>query len=298
MTGKDLFREVGNISEKYITEAEETKKSIIHNVAFRRGIGTAACLVLCVGIFAITRTGGKRADTTAADSTPHYDSVANEPESMADGTNNVQMNTAEQEAIEDAGNSSDWEDFLDSIRDNEKSESAVEAEDYATSNTPEEVVGEEPAISVPEIIGFDKESVIERLQLYPNTYDELLQTDAFVVMHSKVKGGLSMWESFLEDSQNNISSSVDLLEFTVEGDAIITAVVYDGETYHVVMDCTRDAWGKTGIVEYEYKYLYTDTQDGWTTVILSDLKLEGEDVRKAIMEDGMDVHHLVEYMEE
>ena len=28
MTGKDLFREVGNISEKYITEAEETKKSM------------------------------------------------------------------------------------------------------------------------------------------------------------------------------------------------------------------------------------------------------------------------------
>ena len=91
---------------------------------------------------------------------------------------------------------------------------------------------------------------------------------------------------------------MDLIEFTVEGDAIITAIVYDGETYHMVMDYTRDAWGKTGIVEYEYKYLYTDTKDGRSVVVLSDLKLEGEEIRKAIRENDADLHCVVEFIEE
>ena len=297
MTGKELFREVGNISEKYITEAEETKKSIIHNVAFRRGMGTAACLVLCVGIFAITRTGGKKADTTAADSAPHYDSAASEPESMTDGTNNVHMNTAEQEVVDDLGISSDWEDFWNSIGDSEKSESAAEAETYNPSNTPEEVVGEEPAMSDREEMVYDYHSHVNRLQSYSNTFEELMDADAFVVVHGQVNSGLDVWENFLEDSQSGIPACMDLIEFTVEGDAIITAIVYDGETYHMVMDCTRDAWGKTGIVEYEYKYLYTDTKDGRSVVVLSDLKLEGEEIRDAIMSDGLDIHYLVEYAE-
>lgn len=298
MTGKDLFREVGNISEKYITEAEETKKSIIHNVAFRRGIGTAACLVLCVGIFAITRSGNKSADAPAADSTPHYNYASDESAGMTDGRNDVQMNVAEQEVAADTGISSDWEDFWNSIRDSEKSESAAEAESYAPGNTPEEVVGEEPTISNREELVYDYQSHVNRLQSYSNEYEELLSSKAFVVVHGKVKSGLNAWENFLEDSQNGIPTSMDLIEFTVEGDAIITAIVYDGETYHMVMDCTRDAWGKTGIVEYEYKYLYTDTQDGRTDVVLSDLRLEGEEIRKAIMSDNLDVHYLLEYMEE
>lgn len=51
MTGKDLFQQVGNINEKYVLEAEETKRSLIHNVAFRRSLTTAACLAICVGLF-------------------------------------------------------------------------------------------------------------------------------------------------------------------------------------------------------------------------------------------------------
>ncbi len=297
MTGKDLFREVGNISEKYITEAEETKKSFIHNVAFRRGIGTAACLVLCVGIFVITRVGNKSSDATASDNAPHYDHASNGPASVSDGMQHVEMNVAEQE-VADSGNSSAWKDFWNSIGDSEKSEASAEMENYTPSIAPEDIVGEEPEIAPPGIIEFDEELIIERLQLYPNDYEELLQTDAFVVVHGEVKSGMNIWQSFLEDSQSGIPACVDLVEFTEEGDAIISAIVYDEEIYHVVMDCTRDAWGNTGIVEYEYHYLYTDTQDGRTVVVLSDLKLEGEDIRKAIMSDGMEIYYLLEYMEE
>lgn len=291
MTGKDLFREVGNISEKYITEAEETKKSIIHNVAFRRGLGTAACLVLCVGIFAITRMVDLGSKEAASDSAPHYNQAS-------DGTNHVHMSTAEQEVVGDSANSSIWEESIDSIKEQDRAESSVEVESYAPSNTPEEVVGEEPEMSDSAMIKFDEDLVIERLQAYSNDYEELLQAEAFVVAHGKVKNGLNAWEGFLEKVQSGKSARVDLIEFTVEGDAIITAIVYDGELYHVVMDCTRDAWGKTGIVKYEYKYLYMDTQEERTEVVLSDLELKDEEIRDAIMSDGLDIHYLVQYMNE
>lgn len=295
MTGKDLFREVGNISEKYITEAEETKKSIIHNATFRRSLGTAACLVLCVGIFAITRSGEKASEATS-DSTPQYIASDNQMHPM-DGTNNVQMNTAEQDVGSSAGNSS-WEEFWDSVKENEQTESSVEKEDYTSSNAPEEVVGEEPSLSDREWGDCVEDLIIERLQSYSNNYEELLQTDAFVVAHGTVKSGMAQWETFVNSVEEGVPAYVDVVQFTDEGDAIITGLYFAGEYFCIMEDHTRDAWGKTGIVKYEYQYLYTDTRDGRTVVILSDLQLEGEDIQDAIMSYSEEIHFVVEYMEE
>ena len=285
MTGKDLFREVGNINEKYITEAEETKKSIIHNVAFRRGLGTVACLILCVGIFAITRLSEKITDTTASNTTQ------NNVVASWDGASDTDSEK------------SDRNDFVNSLGEGKKEESA--ADSSPQYSVPENVISEkaeqedmmsaEPEMS--DII-YSYKTVVNRLQAYPDVYEELLETGAFVVVHGKVTSGQSAWEKFLADVQDEIPSEVDLVEFTEEGDAIITGIVYDGEIYHVVMDCTRDAWGETEIVEYEYKYLYTDTWNGCTDVILSDVELEDEEIREAIMTEGLDIHALVQYIEE
>lgn len=285
MTGKDLFREVGNISEKYITEAEETKKTIIHNVAFRRGLGTVACLILCVGIFAITRLSEKITDTTASNTTQ------NNVVASWDGASDTDSEK------------SDRNDFVNSLGEGKKEESA--ADSSPQYSVPENVISEkaeqedmmsaEPEIS--DII-YSYKTVVNRLQAYPDVYEELLETGAFVVVHGKVTSGQSAWEKFLTDVQDEIPSEVDLVEFTEEGDAIITGIVYDGEIYHVVMDCTRDAWGETEIVEYEYKYLYTNTWNGCTDVILSDVELEDEEIREAIMTEGLDIHALVQYIEE
>lgn len=281
MTGKDLFREVGNINEKYITEAEETKKSIIHNVAFRRGLGTAACLVLCVGIFAITRVVEKGASTSATDT------IQNNVAVSWDG------------ASEKESSNSEWKDFVNSLGEGKKEESAAEAVDSSPQySEQEDMMSAEPEMSEQGGIRYSYKNVVKNLQSYSNVYEELLETKAFIVVHGRVKSGNDVWQQFLKQSQDGKSSSVDLIEFTDEGDAIITSIVYDEEVYHVVMDCTRDVWGKTEIVEYEYKYLYTDTRDGHTDVILSDLKLEGEEIREAIMTDSLDVHYLVQYIEE
>lgn len=297
MTGKDLFREVGNISEKYITEAEETKRSIIHNVAFRRGLGTAACLVLCVGIFAVTRMGEKSASTQSAENSPQCDAVASAPEEVQDyeGSMNEMATQNGNSQYEEEGS---LEDLWNSLAGSDRAESSTNAEDSPQFNYPEEMVGEEPAMSDEGFEVYDYDEVVRWLELYPNDYEELLHTDAFVVAHGSIEAGWDNWQRFLSDAQAGEYSYISLVEFTEEGDAIITAVVYDGEIYHIVMDCTRDAWGTTGIVEYEYKYLYTDTYDGWTEVVLSDLELEGEEIREAILSDGTDIHSLVNYVME
>ncbi|MBR4084437.1 MAG: DUF4362 domain-containing protein [Lachnospiraceae bacterium] len=291
MTGKDLFHEIGNINEKYITEAEETKKSIIHNVAFRRGLGTVACLVLCIGIFAITRIGEKSASAPAAD-TAHNSATYMESE----GVQNV---GAESGVKESTPYDSDVNDFLNDLTGNKKEEFMTEAADSCPQHSvQEDMMAAEPDISEQEDIAYNNRELVSKLQSYSNVYEELLETEAFVVVHGKAVRGRNVWQKFLEDAQAEIPSEVDLVEFTEEGDAIITGLVYDGEIYHVVMDCTRDAWGKTEILEYEYKYLYTDTQDGCTEVVLSDLELEGEEIREAILTDSLDVHYLVQYKEE
>lgn len=293
MTGKDLFREVGNINEKYITEAEETKKSIIHNVAFRRGLGTAACLVLCVGIFAITRNAEDFLFSTITNNSMNAISASN------DSSAKDEMEMAEQSTANNSPEHSDWKDFVNSLGEGKKEESAAEAVDSSPQySEQEDMMSAEPEMSEQGGIRYSYKNVVKNLQSYSNVYEELLETKAFIVVHGRVKSGNDVWQQFLKQSQDGKSSSVDLIEFTDEGDAIITSIVYDEEVYHVVMDCTRDVWGKTEIVEYEYKYLYTDTRDGYTDVILSDLKLEGEEIREAIMTDSLDVHYLVQYIEE
>lgn len=289
MTGNDLFREIGNISDKYVTEAEETKRSIFQNVVFRRSLATAACLMICVGLYFSTRTGRKEATAdSSAGSSPQYDSAMKE--------NSV---VANQEAA-DGTNGFDFEDILDwGDREQDKSESM--AENYAPEQDStiqdsgvESNVGSEPEYVVGEIYG--EWEMFDRLSAYPNDYDAILETDAFVVVHGTVKSGMDKWNAFLDSIKEGRPSYVELVEFTVEGDAIITAIQYTGDYYHMLADHTRDTWGNADMVEHEYGYLYLDIQDGRTGVVLSDRDLGEDEISKAMTEKPEDFFELVQYV--
>lgn len=288
MTGNDLFREVGNISEKYVTEAEETKRSIIHNVVFRRSLATAACLMVCVGLYFSTRTG-RKADT-AADSSggfaPQYDAATNEVYSVV--------------GEQDADDGFHLKDILDSFGGNNKTDntpqdyyqesaSSSERVESESANTPEEDAGASGGYWM---------DTIDRLRAYPNDYEALLQTDAFVVAHGTIKSGMSQWEAFLQSVEQGDTAYVDVVQFTEEGDAIITAVVFLGDWYYVLTDYTRDAWGNQDIVDYEYRYLYLDTKDGRTRVVLTDLELGEEEISNAIDTEPTEFFELVQYVNE
>ncbi|MBR6666383.1 MAG: DUF4362 domain-containing protein [Lachnospiraceae bacterium] len=285
MTGNDLFREVGNISEKYVTEAEETKRSIIHNVVFRRSLATAACLMVCVGLYFSTRTGRKEATADSSEgSGPQYDAATNE----------VHVAVGEQ----DADGGFRFKDILDSLGGNNKTDNAPqdyyqesasssERVESETANTPEEDLGASGGYWM---------DTIDRLCAYPNDYKALLQTDAFVVAHGTVKSGMPQWEAFLQSVEQGDTAYVDVVQFTEEGDAVISAVVFLGDWYYVLADHTRDAWGKQDMLEYEYRYLYLDRQDGRTRVVLTDLKLGEEEISNAIDMEPTEFFELIQYV--
>ena len=291
MTGNDLFREIGNISDKYVTEAEETKRSIFQNVLFRRSLATAACLMICVGLYFSTRTG-RKADTAAdssGGSSPQYDSSMKENSAVAN-----------QEASDGGINLNDILDIFDKGNDKADSapqdyyqESASATQDGASENVESDITNE-PGYVVGEI--YDEWEMFDRLSAYPNDYEALLQTDAFVVVHGTVKSGLDKWNEFLDSAQEGKPAYVELVQFTEEGDAIITAIQYTGDYYHMLADHTRDTWGNAGMVEHEYGYLYLDIQDGRTGVVLSDRDLGEDEISKAMTEKPEDFFELVQYV--
>lgn len=285
MTGNDLFREIGNISEKYVTEAEETKRSIFQNVVFRRSLATAACLMICVGLYFTTRTGRKEATAdSSAGSAPQYDTAMKENSAVGN-----------QEAVDGTNGGFDLEDILD-VFDGGKDKTESTSQGYAPEQDSgvESNVGSEPEYVVGEI--YSEWEMYDRLALYPNDYEAILETDAFVVVHGTVKSGMEQWNSFIDNAKDGKPAYVELVQFTVEGDAIITAIQYTGDYYHVLADHSRDAWGKTNVIEYVYDYLYLDIQDGRTGVVLSDWDLGEYEISKAIAEKPEDFFELVQYV--
>lgn len=289
MTGNDLFREMGNISEKYVTEAEETKRSIFQNVVFRRSLATAACLMVCVGLYFTARTGRKEAATdSSAGSAPQYDAMkensAVASQESTDGGFNLN-------AILDAFDRG--QDKTDSTPQDHYQESESATQDGASENVESNITNEPEGI-VGEI--YDEWEMFDRLSAYPNDYEAILETDAFVVVHGTVKSGMEQWNSFIDNVKEGKPAYVELVQFTDEGDAIITAIQYTGDYYHVLADHSRDAWGKTNVIEYVYEYLYLDIQDGRTEVVLSDWDLGEYEISKAIAEKTEDFFELVQYV--
>lgn len=290
MTGNDLFREMGNISEKYVTEAEETKRSVFQNVVFRRSLATAACLMVCVGLYFTTRTGRKEAAMdSSGGSAPQYDAMK---ENSA---------VASQETTDGGFNLNDILDAFDRGQDKTESmpndyapeqDSASATKDGASENV-ESNVGSEPEYVVGEI--YDEREMLDRLSSYSNDYEAILETDAFVVVHGTVKSGMEQWNSFIDSTKDGKPAYVELVQFTDEGDAIITAIQFTGEYYYVLTDHSRDAWGNTGMVEQEYGYLYLDVQNERTRVLLSDLKLEVGEISDAIDENPTKFFELVQF---
>lgn len=282
MTKNELFREVGNIDDKYIIEAEETKRSIIQNVVFRRSLATAACLVVCVGIYVSTQR-------TKMDSTAEYSAESD-----------VQCNWAGESTMrEEAQSSTENEIGIQSTVAGDRSESWME--DFENK---QEVTSPEMDVSDStnkELQGgmiredFSEQDIPKLLSEYPNEYEALLQTDAFVVVHGVVKKGMERWESFYDNVKEGKQAYVEIVQFTEEGDAVITAVLFRGDYFYVLEDHSRDAWGKNAWVEYECGYLYLDIQEGITRVVLSDLELQEEEVSDAIRKQPEKFIELVQF---
>lgn len=258
MTEKDLFREIGMINEKYVEEAAQVKKAKILTPAFRRTLATVACLCICVGIYFGTR--GLREDLAANESAADMNTATNDATNQAgESFESALSPSVDREAtVESSTNGNLWEDLLDGFTGKEESATQGSQSVMQDSASSDDFMDSEGVAETP------KEEC-----------EELCNGDAFVVTHGKVTAGYDKWEAFLYGFECGEIVQLDVIRFTVEGDAIITRVWCENGVFHIIEDSTRDAWGVGGYAEYTFESVNViKNSDGMVQVVFADIGIQ------------------------
>lgn len=102
----------------------------------------------------------------------------------------------------------------------------------------------------------DPESIKAHLSGYSNDYEELLYSEAYVVVHGKEEWGTGYLADFLEKVEQKKSAEMDIIQFTTEGDAIVYYLNYNGGDFYLVQDFSRDAFKGNGPSYEEWTFPY------------------------------------------
>lgn len=306
MTGKDLFREIGLISEEYIMEAEEVKRSIFVNPMFRKGLATAACLCICGVLYLGIRqlasggmesasdasTGGQWAEVAmeeeSAPEMPIEYSVHNENTGteLQDGAFQ-EKNDVKMERLEVAE-----ESLQDSVAVTEKKETELDKADEL-SQTESAIIDDNQALaSITQQMGSSKnerdvEAICERFAAYPDSSAELVKEDLVVNLHGNLKSGQEQLATFLADVESHTEAFIELVQYTIEGDPMFYYLHYDGTDFYAVTDYRRDAFGGSGerVHVYYYSYLkvfeeeYEDGTKGYELLLTNEKDLSLEELQ-------------------
>lgn len=111
---------------------------------------------------------------------------------------------------------------------------------------------------------------------YPDDYspEQGEQDGMFVVVHSKTYGdSLNVLEQFLAQTENKEPANIKILQYTTEGDPILTHVIYDATGYQVLTDSSRDKFGsedtkQTRVAVADYLTVFSDVD--MTYIYLTD----------------------------
>lgn len=97
----------------------------------------------------------------------------------------------------------------------------------------------------------------ELLKALPDAYAEIIErNDIYSVMFGLVQSGLSEFEKFTAEIRLNKPACLIMAQFTTNFDPIYYLVEYDGSSFHVVEDKTRDGYDDdSGYSECTSKYL-------------------------------------------
>ena len=116
----------------------------------------------------------------------------------------------------------------------------------------------------------DLAAIKESLTEYPAEFEAICQEDAYIIVHGRIEKGQEKWDAFMAAIQEQKPASLDIVQFTVEGDPIITYLFFDGSGFYVVRDNTRDAWGNGKITENSFPYLYIQVDEYGTEAFLAE----------------------------
>lgn len=252
MTGKDLFREIGMIDEKYVVEAEEVKRPVRFNPMLKKSLATVACLCICIGLYFGVRqldigVGGESTANSTADAVGQsagYDgSMAasngawQESESFFDemsiaATTEAYKTAEDCEVVEKDENS---ELLQDNKQENEQNEADSQMGD---ANIAESVQSDRTVIETSR----DFEEISERFAGYSDVFEPDTGEVDVINRHGELQPGSAALEDFLAKTESGADAAIELVQFTIEGDPIFYYIQYNGKDFYMVMDARRDAF--------------------------------------------------------
>lgn len=115
-----------------------------------------------------------------------------------------------------------------------------------------------PPSTMPMPVSRHPETIKAYLATFPNNYPEL--TDRQDVIVQDVDGSISvsgqeLWAHFEKTVQADEEAAVTIIQFTVEGDAILKYLHFDGADFYVLEDTTRDVFGSGEYYEQRFTTL-------------------------------------------
>ncbi len=102
------------------------------------------------------------------------------------------------------------------------------------------------------------------------TLDMALKNRDYVSLHGTVYHA-DVFDAFFHSVQNGTDSGVRIVDFTVEGDPIITSAAYQKGRLTVTRDTTRDRFGAPTVTRAEYRNLLLYRDAGRDYYIATDL---------------------------
>ncbi len=96
----------------------------------------------------------------------------------------------------------------------------------------------------------------DELKKIPKDYDleEGINKGHFIFSYDNRNLDINILNRFIEDSSKGVSSEIIIVQYTIEGDPILTKLKYDGESYYGAIDTTRDKFGVGDYYMFEYLY--------------------------------------------
>lgn len=107
----------------------------------------------------------------------------------------------------------------------------------------------------------------EELAALPEDFGgHMPQEQGYYVIGDMSEQNLGILKDFTSQVSRGAQASIRAVQYTVEGDALLTAVDYDGSVFRVVQDTTRDEFGSGMVTETEADWASTFMVDDSTCI--------------------------------
>lgn len=178
------------------------------------------------------------------------------------------------------------------VEDQQKGPVLVKVDSNAPAETPLVSPDGSAPTPAPEATAKAVSSLSIKLTDLPNPYppDQAVANGDYVNIHGGTSNSDRM-AAFLEAVYAKRAAAIRCTNYTVEGDAVITDIVFDGSKFSVQIDTTRDAFGEQQVTQHEYRNMLEHRQDGTTQVFLTN----GAKITEDLYQNGFDGYLLTSW---